>query len=202
MLRHPLVIFLTATAGAVHAQDVLPRPAEPFSGKIGLTYKDSQAVKPKLKVPSTFGLDDAPNILLVLIDDCGYGQMSTFGGRHSHPGDGPSSRPSGLRYTHFHTTAICSPTRAALLAGRNHHTVGTGTIIECGTGYLGDTGIIPKSTALVSQILRDNGYATSMFGKWHNTPEPFISPAGPFDRWPRIHFHTGGERRRLDSPVA
>ena len=73
---------------------------------------------------------------------------------------------------------------AALLAGRNHHSVATGVIIEMGTGYPGYTGIIPKSTALVSQMLRDNGYATGMFGKWHNTPEPDISPAGPFDRWP------------------
>jgi arylsulfatase len=91
---------------------------------------------------------------------------------------------NGLKYTRFHTTALCSPTRGALLCGRNHHSCGTGVIIEMGTGYPGYTGIIPRSTALVSEILRDNGYATGMFGKWHNTPEPDISPAGPFDRWP------------------
>ena len=91
---------------------------------------------------------------------------------------------NGLKYTHFHTTALCSPTRAALLTGRNHHSVGTGVIIECGTGYPGYTGIIPRSTAVVAETLRDNGYATAMFGKAHNTPEPEISPAGPFDRWP------------------
>ena len=79
-LRYLLLIFLTATTGAVHAQDVLPRPEKPLAGKIRLTYKDAEPVKPKLKVPSTFRLQDAPNILLVLIDDCGYGQMSTFGG--------------------------------------------------------------------------------------------------------------------------
>ncbi len=91
---------------------------------------------------------------------------------------------NGLKYTRFHTTALCSPTRAALLAGRNHHSCGTGVIIEMGTGYPGYTGIIPRSTALISEMLRDSGYATGMFGKWHNTPEPDISPAGPFDRWP------------------
>jgi arylsulfatase len=91
---------------------------------------------------------------------------------------------NGLKYNQFQTTALCSPTRAALLAGRNHHAVGTGVIIEYGTGYPGYTGIIPRSCALVSEILRSNGYATAVFGKWHNTPQLEISPAGPFDRWP------------------
>jgi arylsulfatase len=91
---------------------------------------------------------------------------------------------NGLSYTHFHTTALCSPTRAALLTGRNHHSCGTGVIIEMGTGFPGYTGIIPRTTAVVAETLRDNGYATAMFGKAHNTPEPEISPAGPFDRWP------------------
>jgi arylsulfatase len=90
----------------------------------------------------------------------------------------------GLSYTRFHTTALCSPTRAALLTGRNHHSVGTGVIIEMGTGYPGYTGIVPKSTATIAEILRDNGYATAMFGKAHNTPETEISPAGPFNNWP------------------
>lgn len=90
----------------------------------------------------------------------------------------------GLTYNRFHTTALCSPTRAALLTGRNHHSAGTGIIIEQGTGYPGYTGIIPKSTGLVSRMLRDNGYATAVFGKWHNTPEVDITPAGPFNRWP------------------
>jgi arylsulfatase len=122
-------------------------------------------------------------VLIVLTDDTGFGMTSTFGG--------PAPTPTldrlannGLKYNRFHTTALCSPTRAALLAGRNHHSVGTGVIIEMGTGYPGYTGIIPRSTALVPEILRGNGYATACFGKWHNTPEPEISPAGPFDRWP------------------
>jgi arylsulfatase len=117
--------------------------------------------------------------MIILLDDVGFGMASTFGGPVPTP-NFDRLAANGLKYNQFHTTALCSPTRGALLAGRNHHTIGTGVIIEMGTGYPGYTGIIPKSTALVSQTLRDNGFATSMFGKWHNTPEPDISPAGPF----------------------
>ena len=91
---------------------------------------------------------------------------------------------NGLRYNRFHTTALCSPSRAALLTGRNHHSVGTGVIMEMGTGYPGYTGIVPDSAAGLPEILRLNGYATGCFGKWHNTPATEVSPAGPFDRWP------------------
>jgi arylsulfatase len=112
-----------------------------------------------------------------------FGQTSTFGGPVPTPTLDRLAK-NGLRYNRFFTTALCSPTRAALLAGRNHHSVGTGVIIEMGTGFPGYTGILPKSAALVPKILQGNGYATGMFGKWHNTPEPDISPAGPFDRWP------------------
>ena len=91
---------------------------------------------------------------------------------------------NGLRHNQFHTTALCSPTRAALLTGRNHHSVGTGVIIEMGTGFPGYTGIVPNTTAGLPEMLRQNGYATAAFGKWHNTPDNEISPAGPFDRWP------------------
>ena len=90
----------------------------------------------------------------------------------------------GLRYNQFHTTALCSPTRGALLTGRNHHSIGTGVIIELGTGFPGYTGIVPNSTAGLPEILRQNGYTTSAFGKWHNTPDVEITPSGPFDRWP------------------
>jgi arylsulfatase len=122
-------------------------------------------------------------VLLVLLDDVGFGMCSTFGGPVPTPNMDKLAN-NGLKYTHFHTTALCSPTRAALLTGRNHHSVGTGVIIECGTGYPGYTGIIPRSAALVPEMLRGNGYATAMFGKAHNTPEPQISPSGPFDLWP------------------
>ncbi len=157
----------------------LPKPDPRFQGEIGQTYKDSKPDYPQpLKAP-----EKSPNVLIILLDDVGFGMCSTFGGPVPTP-NMQKLADNGLSYTRFHTTALCSPTRGALLAGRNHHSIGTGVIIEMGTGYPGYTGIIPRSTALVSQVLRDNGYATSMFGKWHNTPEPDISPAGPFDRWP------------------
>jgi arylsulfatase len=157
----------------------LPQPDPPFAGRVGETFRDSMPSYP-LPVKAAQG---SPNVLIILLDDVGFGMAGTFGGPVETP-NLDKLAAGGLKYTRFHTTALCSPTRAALLAGRNHHTVGTGVIIEMGTGYPGYTGIIPRSTALISEILRDNGFATSMFGKWHNTPEPDISPAGPFDRWP------------------
>ncbi|MCE3016921.1 MAG: sulfatase-like hydrolase/transferase [Pirellula sp.] len=167
------------TATASYGQTQLPQPDPAFKGKIGETYKDSTPSYP-MPVKAAKG---SPNVLLILLDDVGFGMCSTYGGPVPTPHlDKLAS--NGLKYNRFHTTALCSPTRGALLAGRNHHTIATGVIIEMGTGYPGYTGVIPKSTALVSQMLRDNGYATGMFGKWHNTPEPDISPAGPFDRWP------------------
>jgi arylsulfatase len=157
----------------------LPKPDPEFTGKIAETYKDST---PSFPLPAK-AAKGSPNVLLILLDDVGFGMCSTFGGPVSTPHMDKLAN-NGLKYTRFHTTALCSPTRGALLAGRNHHSCATGVIIEMGTGFPGYTGIVPKSTALVSQMLRDNGYATGMFGKWHNTPEPDISPAGPFDRWP------------------
>jgi len=157
----------------------LPKPDPVFKGKVGKTYKDSVPSYPEpVEAP-----EGDPNVLIILLDDVGFGMTSTFGGPVPTPNlDQLAS--NGISYNRFHTTALCSPTRAALLTGRNHHSVGTGVIIETGTGYPGYTGIIPKSTALISETLNDNGYATAMFGKWHNTPEPDISPAGPFNRWP------------------
>ena len=157
----------------------LPKPDPAFKGKIGETIRVSIPHFP-LPVKAAQG---SPNVLIILTDDTGFGMSSTFGGPVPTPALDRLAK-GGLKYNRFHTTALCSPTRAALLAGRNHHSCGTGVIIEMGTGFPGYTGIIPRSTALVSELLRGNGYATAMFGKWHNTPEPDISPAGPFDRWP------------------
>ena len=157
----------------------LPKPDPAFKGKIGETYKDSTPDYPHpVKAPK-----GAPNVLLVLLDDVGFGMCSTFGGPVPTPHLDQLAK-NGLTYNQFHTTALCSPTRAALLTGRNHHSCGTGVIIEMGTGYPGYTGIIPQSTSVVAQTLCYNGYATAMFGKAHNTPEPEISPAGPFHNWP------------------
>lgn len=157
----------------------LPKPDPAFKGKIGETYKDSTPDYPQpVKAPK-----GAPNILVVLLDDVGFGMCSTFGGPVPTPHLDTLAK-NGLIYNRFHTTALCSPTRAALLTGRNHHSVATGVIIEMGTGYPGYTGKIPQSTSVVAQTMRDNGYSTAMFGKAHNTPEPEISPAGPFHNWP------------------
>jgi arylsulfatase A-like enzyme len=157
----------------------IPAADAPFNGTVAPTYDKAKADFPSsLKAPA-----GAPNVLIILLDDVGFGQTSTFGGPVPTPTLDRLAK-NGLRYNRFFTTALCSPTRAALLAGRNHHSVGTGVIIEMGTGFPGYTGILPKSAALVPKILQGNGYATGMFGKWHNTPEPDISPAGPFDRWP------------------
>lgn len=164
---------------ATAAVGQLPKPDPAFGGAIGETFADSAANFPEpVRAPK-----GSPNVLLVLLDDVGFGMTSTLGGPAPTPHLDALAK-NGLLYNRFHTTALCSPTRAALLTGRNHHSCGTGVIIEMGTGFPGYTGIIPRKTALVAETLRDNGYATSMFGKWHNTPEPEISPAGPFDRWP------------------
>jgi arylsulfatase A-like enzyme len=122
-------------------------------------------------------------VLIVILDDVGFGHAGTFGGAVSTPTMDRLAQ-NGLRHNQFHTTALCSPTRAALLTGRNHHSVGTGVIIEMGTGFPGYTGIVPNTTAGLPEMLRQNGYATAAFGKWHNTPDNEISPSGPFDRWP------------------
>ncbi len=185
-----LAVFACLAAGGplneVFAQDKrtpagpqLPPPDPAFRGKVGKTLKDSTPNYPQpLKAAQ-----GAPNVLIILLDDVGFGMCSTFGGPVPTPHMDQLAK-NGLKYTRFHTTALCSPTRGALLAGRNHHSIGTGVIIEMGTGFPGYTGIIPRNCALVPEILRGNGYATAMFGKAHNTPEPEISPAGPFDRWP------------------
>ena len=127
--------------------------------------------------------DGAPNVLLVLIDDAGFGNPSTFGGPIDTPNYTRIAR-EGLRYNRFHVTALCSPTRAALLTGRNNHAVGFGSIGEFAGGFPGYSAILPRDCAPLPRILRDNGYSTSAFGKWHLTPDGQQGPAGPLDRWP------------------
>ena len=140
----------------------------------------------------------APNVLLVLVDDLGFAGTSTFGGPVSTPTFDRIAR-GGLTYNNFHTTAVCSPTRAALKSGRNHHACNMGAIIEMGTAFPGNTGQIPDSVAPVAEMLRLNGYATAAFGKWHETAAWEASVAGPFDRWPtrqgfdKFYGFLGGE---------
>jgi len=176
-----LSILLVSTP--VNAQQILPHPEEPFTGKIGLTYENSEPVKPDLKLPQTYDIENPPNILLVLIDDVGYGQFSTFGGGIPTP-TLDRIADNGLRYTQFHTTALCSPTRAALLTGRNHHSVASGVIGEAATGLPGYSGMIPQSAGTFAEILREYGYGNAWLGKNHNVPDWETSLAGPFDRWP------------------
>lgn len=158
---------------------VLPRPDFRFTGNVGRTYRDSDPGQFPQPVQAPKG---APNIVLILIDDAGFGQFSTFGGGVPSP-TMDKLAAEGLRYNRFHTTALCSPTRAALLTGRNHHSVASGVIQEAATGYDGYTGIIPRSAGTVAEVLRQNGYMTAWIGKNHNTPTWEASAAGPFDHW-------------------
>ncbi|MCI0366128.1 MAG: arylsulfatase [Phycisphaerales bacterium] len=157
----------------------LPNPPPPFGGDINLSAKDSKPWWPPNVVPPK----GAPNVLLIMTDDQGYGVCGTFGGVIPTPAMDRVAK-MGLRYTHFHSTALCSPTRAALITGRNHHSCGTGVIAEQATGYPGYNSIIGVDNGTIGAILRDNGYATSWFGKNHNTPDYQYSAAGPFHQWP------------------
>ncbi|WP_165190100.1 arylsulfatase [Caulobacter soli] len=157
----------------------LPLPEPPFQGVIGQTYLDSKEDWPAVPKPP----EGAPNVIVILLDDVGFGQVSTFGGPVPTPAlDKLAAR--GLRYNRFHTTAICGPSRAALITGRNHHNCGVGFLSEWATGFPSYNNMIPRSTATIASVLKGNGYATSWFGKNHNTPDWESSVAGPFDRWP------------------
>lgn len=172
-------VFLPALQAQELNRTVLPITPPPFNGKIGTTYSDSTPGKPwELEPPA-----GAPNVLLVLIDDAGYGQCGTFGGLIPTP-TLDSLAANGLRYDRFHVTALCSPTRAALLTGRNNHAVGMGTITNLATDYPGYNASIPKTAALLPQVLQLNGYATAAFGKWHLIPERELKTSGPFNHWP------------------
>ena len=157
----------------------LPPPPPKFEGVITEDAKDSKPYWPPTVVPPK----GAPNVLLIMTDDAGYGVSSAFGGVIPTPTMDRIAK-AGLRYTQFHSTALCSPTRAAIITGRNHHAVGFGQISEFATGYPGYDSIIGPENATIGRILSDNGYATSWFGKNHNTPSFQYTAAGPFDQWP------------------
>ncbi len=183
---------------------VLPIPDPNFGGTVGRTLDESVPDWTVNMTPSA--PRGAPNVLLVLIDDAGFGNPSTFGG--------PVSTPSmtrlgeqGLTYNRFHVTALCSPTRAAMLTGRNHHTVGFGSIGEFPGPFPGYTASVPKECAPFVRALQGNGYSTAGFGKWHLTPDHLQGAAGPFDRWPNgwgfDHFwgFLGGEAGQYDPVI-
>ena len=175
------LIALTAAQASAQALDrsTLPIPDPSYPA---ITQLDARNATPpprfEVKAP-----DRAPNVLLILIDDMGFGQPSTFGGPVNMPTLDRLAK-GGLRYNEFHVTALCSPTRAALLTGRNHHMVNTGAVMDVATAFPGNTGVRPNSIAPIAEILRYNGYSTAAFGKWHQTPGWEVSPSGPTDRWP------------------
>ena len=190
-------LLLGAPAGA--APTALDRTVLPIPEPKPPMYSELDARKatppPLFKVTPPAG---APNVVIVLVDDMGFGVPDAFGGPVSMP-TLESLAQEGLRYTNFHTTALCSPTRAALKAGRNHHTVNMGFITEMATAFPGNTGQIPNRTASLAEILRQNGYSTAAFGKWHETAAWEASVSGPFDRWPtrqgfdKFYGFIGGE---------
>ena len=191
---HLLLFPLLASVAAGIDRSVLPisQPDRP-------TYSETDARN--VQPPERFNVtapDGAPNVLLILIDDLGFGATSPFGGPITTPTLDRLAQ-AGLRYNQFHTTALCSPTRTALKAGRNHHTCNMGFITEMATGFPGATGEIPNAVAPLAEMLRLNGYSTGAFGKWHETASWEVSVSGPFDRWPtrqgfdKFYGFIGGE---------
>ncbi len=170
-----LVILIPSVVKA----QILPKPDTEFGGKIEVLPENSVADWPHLVTAP----EGAPNVVVIMLDDVGFSATSTFGGLSDTPVlDRLASQ--GLRYNRFHGTPICSPTRAALLSGRNSHQVGFGRISELSAGFPGYNSIWPKSAASIAEVLKLNGYNTAAFGKWHNTPVWETTPAGPFDQWP------------------
>src|SRR6476620_2212176 len=150
-----------------------------FEGTIGRYRVDSDAWWPDPVRPP----DGAPNVMVVVLDDVGFAQLGCFGSDIATPNiDGLAAR--GLRYSNFHTTALCSPTRACLLTGRNHHRAGMGRIVEFASGFPGYAATMPKANGMISEILVRNGYATFAVGKWHLAPAGTMVAGGPRDRWP------------------
>jgi arylsulfatase A-like enzyme len=157
----------------------LPNQPQEFKGEISPNAADSKPYWPEIVVQP----EGAPNVLLIMIDDEGFSAPSTFGGVIPTPAMDRIA-DLGLRYTRFHTTALCSPTRAALLTGRNHHSAATGVVVDQATGFPGYNSMIPRSTVAIGEMLRENGYDTSWYGKDHNVPQWEGTEAGPFHNWP------------------
>jgi len=179
LITTAVAAFAGGSVMLAQAQDVLPRPEQPFKGHISRKAKDSIKDFPQ-EVAAPKG---APNVLLILTDDVGFGASSTFGGPiETKTFDRLAA--NGLRYTQFHTTALSSPTRAALLSGRNHHSAATGVIMELGSGYPGYNSLMPKSAGTFAEVLKQSGWNTAWYGKNHNVPDWHGSQAGPYDLWP------------------
>ena len=175
-----ILVLGAALALPAGAQEILPFPPKPSGSIAGRTMQESiySPLPAVNRLPK-----DAPNILIVLIDDVGPAQTETYGGEIHTPALDKIAK-EGISYNRFHTTAMCSPTRSALLTGRNHHRVASGQITELANDWDGYMGTIPKSSATVAEVLKDYGYHTGAWGKWHNTPAEQTTAAGPFDYWP------------------
>jgi arylsulfatase len=192
-----LTAAFAASAAAQTAPDrtVLPIHEPQYPHSTTLDVRNALPPPPRFEVKAPAG---APNVLIVLIDDMGFGQSSSFGGPINMPTADRLAR-NGLKYNHFHTAALSSPTRSALLSGRNHHTNNTGSIMETSTAFPGNTGQRPESVAPLAMMLRYNGYVTAAFGKSHETAAWEMSPSGPTDRWPtrsgfdKFYGFMGGE---------
>lgn len=174
-----LVIGICSAQAQETGRTILPIPPAPFDGVIAEDIQDSRLPTPRpIRAPS-----GAPNVLLFMPDDVGFAMASVFGGPVPTPNFARVAA-RGQRYNRFHTTGICSPTRAALLTGRNHHAAGNGYLSDVPNGYPGNRGFIQRDAASIAEILRLNGYSTAMFGKHHNTAPGTDTPVGPFDTWP------------------
>jgi arylsulfatase len=165
---------------------VLPIKEPGYPEETTLDARDAKApARFEIKAPPK-----APNVVIVLIDDQGFGVSSAFGGPVNEP-TLDKLAANGLKYNRFHTTALCSPTRVAILTGRNHHLNNAGAIMEVATGFPGNTGVRPNNIAPLAEMLRLNGYSTAAFGKYHETAPWEVSVSGPFDRWPT---HSGFDK--------
>src|SRR5215217_2996308 len=181
----------TPSNAAVTSADGLDRTILPIAEPKRQTYKELDARN--AKAPARWEVkapQGAPNVVVVLIDDIGFGAASAFGGPINMP-NLEKIAATGLKYNRFHTTSLCSPTRVALLTGYNHHSNNAGSIMETGTAFPGNTGVRPQSITPIAEVLRQNGFSTAAFGKYHETPPWEISAAGPYDRWPT---HSGFEK--------
>ena len=181
----------TASTTGATSGDGLDRTVLPIAEPKRQTYKelDARNAQPPKRWQVT-APEGAPNVVVVLIDDIGFGASSAFGGPINMP-NLEKIAANGLKYNRFHTTALCSPTRVALLTGYNHHSNNAGSIMETGTAFPGNTGVRPQSITPIAEVLRQNGFSTAAFGKYHETPPWEISAAGPYDRWPT---HSGFEK--------
>ena len=164
-----------------HARSLLPIPDRPAPGLTTYDAKDPDTSYPPIE--PLLPPEGAPNVLIVLLDDVGFGASSAFGGPCQTP-NAERLAAAGLRYNRFHTTALCAPTRQALLTGRNHHSVGMGSITETATSAPGNSSLRPNTKAPLALTLKLNGYSTAQFGKCHEVPVWQSSPMGPFDAWP------------------